>query len=50
MNTEPVVGRVVDYTIDDGRDVETGPFPLFTTMLDPTDVTATGLAAAYAQR
>ena len=49
-NTEHVVVRVVDYTVDDGRYVETGPFRLFTTMLDPTDVTATELAAAYAQR
>ena len=50
VNTEHVVVRVVDYTVDDGRDVETGPFRLFTTMLDPTEVTATELAAAYAQR
>ena len=27
-----------------------GPFRLFTTMLDPAEVTATELAAAYAQR
>jgi hypothetical protein len=47
---EHVVVRVVDYTIDDGRDIETGPFRLFTTMLDPTEVTATELASAYAQR
>ena len=33
-----------------GRDVETGPFRLFTTTLDPTDVTTTELAAGYAQR
>jgi hypothetical protein len=50
VNTEHVVVRVVDYTVDDGRDVETGPFRLFTTMLDPTEVSATELAAAYAQR
>ena len=49
-HTEHVVVRVVDYTVDDGRDVETGPFRLFTTMLDPGEVTATELAAAYAQR
>ena len=50
MNTEHVVVRVVDYTVEDGRDVETGPFRLFTTMLDPHEVSAPELAAAYAQR
>ena len=50
LNGEHVVVRVVDYTVDDGRDGETGPFRLFTTMLDPGEVTATELAAAYAQR
>jgi hypothetical protein len=50
VNTDHVVVRVVDYTVDDGRGVETGPFRLFTTMLDPTEVSATELAAAYAQR
>ena len=42
--------RVIDYEIDDGRNVEAGPFRLFTTLLDPTEVTATELAAAYAHR
>ena len=50
VNTEHVVVRVVDYTVDDGRDGETGPFRLFTTMLDPGEATATELAVAYAQR
>ena len=50
MDTEHVVVRVVDYEIDDGRNVEAGPFRLFTTLLDPTEVTAAELAAAYAQR
>lgn len=45
-----VVVRVVDYRIDDGRGAEMGPFRLFTTMLDPDEVTATELAAAHAQR
>ena len=49
-NTEHVVVRVVDYTIDDGRDIEMGPFRLFTTMVDADEVSATELAAAYAQR
>jgi IS4 transposase len=48
--TEHVVVRVIDYTVGDGRGVETVPFRLFTTMLDPAEVTATELAAAYAQR
>ncbi len=50
VNTEHVVVRVVDYHVDDGRDVALGPFRLFTTLVDPGDVTATELAAAYAQR
>jgi hypothetical protein len=50
LDTEHVVVRVVDYEIDDGRNVEAGPFRLFTTLLDPTEVTAAELAAAYAQR
>ena len=50
LNGEHVVVRVVDYEIDDGRGIETGPFRLFTTMIDPNEVTATELAIAYAQR
>ncbi|MAT04711.1 MAG: IS4 family transposase [Acidimicrobiaceae bacterium] len=50
LDTEHVVVRVVDYDVDDGRNVEAGPFRLFTTLLDPTEVSATELAAAYAQR
>lgn len=50
VNTDHVVVRVVDYVVDDGRGVETGPVRLFTTMLDPDEVTATDLATAYAQR
>lgn len=50
VNTEHVVVRVVDFTIDDGRDAPMGPFRLFTTLVDPGEVTATELAAAYAQR
>ena len=42
--------RVIDYTVDDGRDVDAGPYRLFTTMLDPDEVPAVDLAAAYAQR
>ncbi len=41
--------RVVEYTIDDGRE-PSGPFRLITTIVDPTEAPAVELAAAYAQR
>jgi len=41
--------RVVDYTIDDGRESE-ATYRLFTTILDPEEATAEDLALAYAQR
>jgi len=42
----PMLVRVVDYTIDDERtNAET--YRLFTTLLDPDEVPATELAAAY---
>jgi len=50
LGTEHVVVRVVDYHLDDGRGVSLGPFRLFTTLVDPDEVSATELAAAYAQR
>jgi hypothetical protein len=46
---EPMLVRVVDYTIEDGRENPT-TYRLFTTMLDPDEVTAIDLAAAYTQR
>jgi IS4 transposase len=46
---EPMLVRVIDYTIDDGRENPTA-YRLFTTLLDPDEVTATDLAAAYTQR
>ncbi len=46
---EPLPIRVIDYTIDDGRDNDE-TYRLFTTILDPDDVTAADLAATYAQR
>src|SRR3954447_20655978 len=46
---EPMLVRVIDYTIDDGRDDPTG-YRLFTTLLEPAEVTAIDLAAAYTQR
>jgi hypothetical protein len=41
--------RVIDYTVDDGRD-HPGAYRLFTTILDPAEVPAAELAAAYHQR
>jgi len=46
---EPIRVRVIDYTLDDGRENPTG-YRLFTTLLDPTEVSATDLATAYSQR
>ena len=41
--------RVIDYTIDDGRD-HPGSYRLFTTILDPAEASAADLAGAYHQR
>ena len=41
--------RVIDYTIDDGRE-NPASYRLFTTLPDPTEATAVDLAAAYTQR
>lgn len=46
---EPMLVRVIDYTIDDGRDNSTS-YRLFTTLTDPEEVAAVELAAAYTQR
>ena len=46
---EPLVIRVIDYTIDDGRDNDE-TYRLFTTITDPDQASALELAAAYAQR
>ena len=61
-NAEPMLVRVIDYTLDDGRE-ETGQgqdegedggagvrYRLFTTLLDPVQAPAVDLAMAYAQR
>lgn len=45
----PMLVRVVDFTIDDGRENPTA-YRLFTTLTDPEEVSAVDLAAAYAQR
>jgi hypothetical protein len=46
---EPMLVRVIDYTIDDGRENPT-TYRLLTTVLDPDEVSAVDLAAAYTQR
>ncbi|MDJ1372810.1 IS4 family transposase [Gulosibacter molinativorax] len=46
---EPMRVRVIDYTIDDGRE-HPERYRLFTTLLDPDEVSATQLAAGYSQR
>lgn len=48
-SAEPIVVRVIDYSIDDGRE-NADTYRLFTTILDPSDASATELAAAYVQR
>lgn len=45
----PMTVRVIDYTIDDGRD-NPQQYRLLTTILDPEQADATDLATAYAQR
>jgi len=45
----PSTVRVIEYTIDDGRD-PTGPYRLITTILDHRKAPAETLAAAYTQR
>jgi hypothetical protein len=47
--TEAYTVRVVDYTIDDGRN-NPETYRLWTTILDPNEVTAEELAAAYSER
>lgn len=46
---EPMLVRVIDYTIDDGRDNPVA-YRLFTTLTDPEQASAIDLAAAYSQR
>ena len=44
----PLTIRVIDYRIDNGRHNDE-PYRLFTTILDPDDVSAPDLAAAYTE-
>jgi hypothetical protein len=47
--TEPPLVRVIDYTIDDGRDSPES-YRLLTTILDPSVASAEDLATVYSQR
>ncbi len=47
--SEPMLARVIDYTLDDGRENPT-VYRLVTTLLDPVEAPAAELALAYAQR
>lgn len=49
MHATPLTVRVIDYTIDDGRD-NPEQYRLLTTILDPIEATAEDLAVVYAQR
>ena len=46
---EPMLVRVIDYTIDDGRD-NPATYRLLTTLTDPAEAFAVDLAATYAER
>jgi hypothetical protein len=46
---QPMLVRVVDYTIDDGRE-HAGSYRLLTTLTDPAEASAEQLAAAYTER
>jgi Insertion element 4 transposase N-terminal/Transposase DDE domain len=48
-HADPLIIRVIDYQIDDGRPNDE-TYRLFTTILDPNEATAVELAVAYAQR
>jgi Insertion element 4 transposase N-terminal/Transposase DDE domain len=50
VRTESVTVRVVDYNVTDSAGDVVGPIRLFTSLLDPTEVSATELAVAYRQR
>jgi hypothetical protein len=47
--TAPLTVRVIDYTIDDGRD-NPEEYRLLTTILDPVEASAEDLATVYAER
>src|SRR5699024_5393422 len=45
----PVTVRVIEYTVDDGRE-QAGPYRLLTTILDPEQAVSVELAPAHALR
>jgi hypothetical protein len=47
--TEPLIVRVIDYTIDDGRE-NPESYRLLSTILDPSVASAEDLAAVYSER
>ena len=49
-HAQPLIIRVIDYEINDGRGDPSGPYRLFTTLVDPQEAPAEDLAFAYAQR
>lgn len=48
-HAEPLIIRVIDYEIDDGRPND-ATYRLFSTIVDPDEASAVDLAVAYAQR
>ncbi len=48
-HAEPLVVRVIDYTIEDGRE-HSDTYRLLTTIVDPKEASAEELALAYSQR
>jgi len=49
-NRQPIIVRVIEYTLDDARAPEGEHYRLVTTLLDPAHAPATELAELYAQR
>ena len=49
-HADPLIIRVIDDEVDDGRGDPSGPFRLFTTLPDPDEAPAADLALAYSQR
>jgi hypothetical protein len=49
MHATPLIVRIIDYTINDGRE-NPEQYRLLTTILDPSAASAEDLAAVYAQR
>ncbi len=50
LDSDHIVIRVVEYSIEDSSGTDLGPFRLFTSLLDPNEVSAIKLAESYRQR